>query len=73
MLAKNLHEVKNVNQVEVTRLYFEYGDFEARPIPENHTIIGAYGKIDEEEYSSALDFREGELRMQCQSHAFLTH
>ena len=34
------------NRVEITKSYSANGNFEARPIPKNHTIVGLYGKID---------------------------
>ena len=33
------------NRVEITKSYYANGNFEARPIPENHTIVGVYGQI----------------------------
>ena len=44
------------NRVEVTKQYDARGNFVARPIPENHTIVGVYGKIKDGNWITNLGF-----------------
>ena len=39
------NQARTGNRVEVTKQYEPCGDFVARQIPKNHSIIGVYGKI----------------------------
>ena len=44
------------NRVKITKEYYPSGNFVARSIPENHIIVGVYGKIKDGSNITSLGF-----------------